>query len=104
MILKPTYMKSSVWLKIFEHSNSLYMRATRVITNYALIDKYHLKFFPREYFEYLCGLYPIELKQHILHEYRRYNNYWNSNKNFLKYFVTFLEFNLEVFSFYEGIT
>ena len=46
--IKPSYTKESPWIKHFRHSNSLYARATRAITNHALIGEYHLKFFPKE--------------------------------------------------------
>ena len=97
------YTKGSIWLKLFSYSNLLCTRVIRVITNYAPISKYQLKFFLKESFNCLCRLYPIELRCHILHEYKRYNNYWNPNKKFLVYFVIFLEFNLDAFSFYQGI-
>ena len=48
--------------------------------------------------------YPIETRQHILHEYRRFNNYWNLRWNTLAYFTLFLEFNSSAFSFGESIT
>ena len=63
-----------------------------------------LDFFPRESFTCPCGEYPIETRNHILHNYKRYNKYWNSNRKLLKNFIAFLEFNPEVFSFNEGIT
>ena len=43
-LIKPSYIKDSFWLKYFGHSNSLYAKATRAITNYALKDKYRLRF------------------------------------------------------------
>jgi len=46
--IKPSYTKESPWIKHFRHSNSLYARATRAITNHAPIGEYHLKFFPKE--------------------------------------------------------
>jgi len=101
---KPTYMKDGAWLKHLRHSNFWCAKVTRAITNHALIGKYCLRFFPRESFKCLCGLYPIKLRCHILHECRRYGNYWNLNRKPLKHFVAFLEFNPEVFFFYEGIT
>jgi len=58
--LEPTYCKGGPWLQAFEHSNLLCARATRVITNHALIGEYRLKFFPKEDFSCPCGLYPIE--------------------------------------------
>ena len=59
-IIKPLYVKDGSWLKTFGHSNSLYMHATRAITNHAPISKYRLRFFPREEFKCPCGLYPIK--------------------------------------------
>ena len=70
-----TYMKGSAWLKHLGHSNSLYVRATRAITNHTLIDKYYLRFFLRKSFKYLCGSYLIKSRCPIIHECRRYNNY-----------------------------
>ena len=60
--LEPTYCKGGPWLQAFGHSNSLYARATRAITNHALIREYRLKFFPKEDFSCPCSLYPIELR------------------------------------------
>jgi len=102
--IKPTYMKSGAWLKTFRHLKSLCARATRAITNHVPIGEYQLKFFSKENFNYLCRNYPIELKYHILHECRRYNNYWNPNRELLNHFVAFLEHNSRVFSFYKNIT
>jgi len=59
-ILKPAYSKDGTWLKHFGHSNTLYARVSRVITNHALIGKYKLRFFPREKFSCPCRQYPIE--------------------------------------------
>jgi len=72
-------MKGGAWLELLGHSNSL---CIRTITNHASIGKYHLRFFSREFFKYLYRSYPIELRCHILHKCRRYNNYWNSNRDF----------------------
>ena len=74
-ILEPTYCKGGTWLQFFGYSNTLCVRATRVITNHALIREYHLRFFPNEEFSCLCGLYSIETWQHILHKCRRFNEY-----------------------------
>ena len=87
--LEPTYCKGSSWLQVFDHSNLLCARATRAITNHASIGEYHLKFFPNKDFSCLCGLYPIETRQHILHEYRRFNKYWNLRRNSIAYFIQF---------------
>ena len=103
LFIKPTYMKGGAWLKLFGHSNSLCARVTRAITNHASIGKYHLRFFPKE-FNCLCKSYSIESRHHILHECRRFNNYWNPNRKFLSYFVVLLEFNPDAFSFHEGTT
>ena len=92
-IIKPIYSKDRLWLKHFSHSNLLCTRAMRAIVNHTPIDKYHLKFFLWEDFTYPCSLYPIETRRHILHEYKRYNNYWNLRRNTLAHFILFLEFN-----------
>ena len=89
---KPTYMKGGSWLKYFGHSNSLCARATRAITNHAPIGEYHLRFFPKESFT-PQGQYPIETRNHIIYKCRRFNNYWNPNRESLKNFIAFLEFN-----------
>jgi len=102
--IKPIYIKGGSWLKQFNYLSFLCIRAIRAITNYTSIKEYCLRFFPRMNFEYLCKLYPIESKQHILYEYRKYNKYWNSNKVSLNHFVAFLEYNPRAFSFYKGIS
>jgi len=66
--IEPFYVKGGSWLKIFGHSNSLCVCATRAITNHAPIGEYRLRFFLREEFKCLCGLYLIESRCHILHE------------------------------------
>ena len=98
-LLEPTYCKGSSWLQVFGHFNLLYARATRAITNHAPIRKYHLKFFLNEDFSCLCGLYPIETRQHIFHECRRFNEYWNPRRDSIAYFIEFLERNPRAFSF-----
>ena len=102
--IKPTYIKDGTWLSLLGYSNILCARAIRAITNYAPIGKYWLRFFPKESSEYLCRLYLIKLRHHILHKYRRFNDYWNLYRKLLKYFVNFLKFNLGAFSFHKGIT
>jgi len=74
-IIEPSYIKGRSWLKVFGHSNSLYACATRAITNHAPTGKYRLIFFPREDFKYLCRLYSIESRHHILYECGRFNSY-----------------------------
>ena len=102
--IQPTYTKNGTWLKTIGFSNSLCVRVTRAITNHASIGKYCLRFFSRQNFSCPYGSYPIELRQHILHECKRYNNYWNLNRESFSHFIAFLEFNPGAFSFYEGIT
>ena len=58
--IEPSAIKGGPWLQYFGHSNLLCTKATRAIINHALIGKYCLRFFPREEFLCLCGLYPIE--------------------------------------------
>ena len=57
---KPTYMKDNAQLKHFEYFSTLYVQASRAITNYAPIGEYWLRFFPRKPFECLCRLYLIK--------------------------------------------
>jgi len=47
-ILELAYSKDSTWFKHFGHSNTLCTRASRMITNHALISKYRLRFFPEK--------------------------------------------------------
>ena len=54
-IIKPTYVKEGLWLKVFDHSNSLCAHATRAITNHTPISKFRLRFFSREEFKCLCN-------------------------------------------------
>ena len=98
--IKPSYSKGGSWLKYFGHSNSL---CTRAIINHTPIGEYCLRFFPQEEFECPCGQYPIETRWHILHECRRFNNYWNLRWDTIAYFTLFLEFNSNTFSFGESI-
>jgi len=79
-------------------------RASRAIVNYEPIGEYQLRFFPKEEFKCPCRLYPIETRQHILHECRRYNNYWNPRRDMIAHFTLFLEFNSSAFSLGESIT
>ena len=74
-IIELSYVKGGAWLKYFSYLNSLCTRASRAITNHTPIGKYRLRFFPREEFKCLCGVYPIESRWHILHECRRFNEY-----------------------------
>jgi len=58
-----------------------------------------LRFFPREDFSCPCGQYPIETRRHILHECKRFNEYWNLRRDSIGHFITFLELNPNVFAF-----
>ena len=98
-ILEPTYCKGSTWLQFFGNSNMLCARATRAITNHAPIGEYCLHFFPKEEFSYLCGLYSIETRWHILHKCRRFNKYWNPQRDSIAHFIQFLERNPRAFVF-----
>ena len=102
--LKPTYSKSGTWLKYFGYSNLLCMRASRAIVNHASIGKYCLRFFPQEEFKCPCSTYPIETRQHILHECKRYNKYWNLRRDTIGHFTLFLVYNSNAFLFGESIT
>ena len=44
--IEPYVSKGSLWLKVFDHSNSLYVIATRAIVNHTSIGKYWLRSFP----------------------------------------------------------
>ena len=101
---EPTYAKDSSWLKYFGHSNSLCVRATRVIVNHAPIGEYRLRFFPWKDFSCPCGSYPLESRHHILHKCRRFNAYWNLRRDSISHFVLFLEFNSSAFLFRDAIS
>ena len=103
-LIEPSYSKEELWLKFFGHPNSLCARASRAIINHTSIEEYHLRFFPQEEFRCLCGQYPIKTRQYILFEYRRFNNYWNPRWDTIAYFMLFLEFNNNTFSFGKSIT
>ena len=101
-IIEPLYIKGGAWLKYFGHLNSLCARASRAITNHAPIGEYRLRFFPREEFRCPCGMYPIKSRCHILHECRRFNEYWNPQRDSINHFVMFLETNPSVFAFLDS--
>ena len=97
-----SYIKGSLWLQAFGHSNLLCTRATRAITNHAPIGEYHLMFFPNEDFKCPCGNYPIESRRHILHDCMRFNGYWNPRRDSLCHFVMFLIANPKAFAFIDN--
>ena len=103
-IIELTYSKEKLWLKFFSHSNSLCTRAVRAIINHAPIREYCLVFLPQEEFAYSCEQYLIKMRQHILYEYKRFNNYWNPRQDTIAHFTLFLKFNSNAFSFRESIT
>jgi len=73
--LEPIYSKGRTWLKYFDHSTSLCVRATRAIVNHTPIGKYWLRFFPLEDFKCLYKTYSIETRHYILFDCERYNEY-----------------------------
>jgi len=97
--IEPSYTKGGPWIENFGFSNSLCARATRAITNHTPIGEYRLRFFPREEFSCPCRVYPIETRHHILYDCTRFNKYWNPRRDTISHFVSFLEFNLNAFSF-----
>ena len=101
-IIEPFYAKGGPWLQLFGHSNSLCVHAFRAITNHAPIGEYRLRFFSREEFKCLCGLYSIESHRHIFHDCRRFNSYWNLKWDSLSHFVMFLEANPNAFAFLDN--
>jgi len=103
-VIKLFYMKGGLWIEQFRFSNSLCAQATWAIANHAPIGEYWLRFFLREEFSCLCGFYPIESRCHILYDCRRFNKYWNPMRDTIHQFISFLEFNLNAFSFGESIT
>ena len=98
-VIEPHFTKGGPWLQTFGHSNSLCARAVRAITNHAPIGEYRLRFFPEMDFSCLCSNYPIETRRHILHEWRRFNGYWNPRRDSLSHFVMFLTANPNAFAF-----
>jgi len=72
-IIELSYIKGSLWLKYFGHSNSLCTRVSRAITNHALTGEYRLRFFPKK--DFSCPCDPIKTRHHILYECKRFNKY-----------------------------
>jgi len=87
--IKLSYIKGSLWIKQFSHSNSLCTRATRALTNHTPIGEYCLRFFLKENFSCLYRIYPIETRCHIFYECWRYNKYWNLSRSTLSYLLAF---------------
>jgi len=85
-LIELSISKNSLWVKYFGHSNYLCARATRAIVNHAPIGEYHLRFFPQKEFKCPCSLYPVKSRHHILHECKRYNNYWNLRRDTIAHF------------------
>ena len=102
-IIESVYSKGSLWLKYFDYSNLLCIRVIRAIVNHAPISEYCLRFFPQKDFSCPYRLYLIETR-HILHKYKRYNNYWNPRQDTIAYFTLFLELNSNIFLKKECIT
>ena len=93
-VIKPSYARGGPWLQTFGHTNLLCARTVRAITNHAPIGEYRLQFFPNMDFVCPCNNYPIKSRRHILHEYQRFNGYWNPRRDMLSHFVMFLTSNL----------
>ena len=102
--IQPSYSKGGAQLKHFSFSNSLCTQVTRLITNHAPIGEYRIRFFPNEPSSCLCGQAPLKTRDHILHNYERYQQLWNPKQDSLKNILTFLDFNPGMFCFQEGIT
>ena len=98
-IIELSYLKGGPWLQAFGHFNLLCAQATRAITNHASIGDYRLRFFPDKDFSCSCNNYPIELRRHILHKCKRFNEYWNPRRDLLNYFIMFLVANPNAFTF-----
>ena len=99
--IEPSYIKGGPWLQAFGYSNLLCTRATRAVTNHALIGEYYLRFFPNEDFSCLCGNFPIESRRHVLYDCKRHNEYWNPRRDSLWHFVLFLIANPKAFAFID---
>jgi len=89
--LELSYIRGGPWLQNFGHSNSLCARASRAITNHVPTGEYRLRFFLNEEFRCPYGQYPIKSRHYMLHECRRFNEYWNLRRNSIAHFVMFLE-------------
>ena len=102
-VIEPSYVKGGSWRQSFGHLNSVCVHMSRTITNHAPIGEYRLRFFPREDFKCPCSVYPIESRRNILHDYSKFNGYWNLRRNSLSHFVMFLKTNPNVFAFLSNI-
>ena len=98
-IIKLSQSKDGPWLQAFGYSNLLCACVTRAITNHTPIGKYRLRFFPDKDFSCPCNNYPLESRRHILHECKRFNQYWNTRRDSLNYFIMFLVANPNAFVF-----
>lgn len=101
--IEHSYTKEGSWLKFFGHSNLLCARATRAIMNHTPIGEYRLKFFSWKDFICLYSNYLIKTHYHILHECKRYSEYWNMRRDTISHFILFLEFNSSAFAFSNAI-
>ena len=97
--IEPSYVKEGPWLQSFGHSNGLYACASRAITNYTLIGKYRLRFFPREEFKCPCGLYPIESWRHICQDCWRWTSFLFSS--FILFILFYFIFIFILFSIFR---
>jgi len=90
-IIEFLYIKEDLWIKYFEYSNSLYIRAIRAIINHAPIREYYFCFFSNKDFSCPYRNYLIESRYHC-------------RRDTIGHLMSFLEFNLNTFSFEESIT
>ena len=74
-----------------------------IITNHISIDKYRLRFFPKESIACLYNNYSIETRRHILFECLRFNKCWNPKRKSLINILMFLKFNPKAFYFLNNI-
>jgi len=64
--IKLLYTKEGPQIKYFGHSNSLYTRAIKAITNHTPIGEYQLRFFLRKEFSCPCRLYLSQMSYSLV--------------------------------------
>jgi len=93
-IILPTYTKGGGWLNTIGISNSLCVRATRLITNHAPIGEYRARFFPNKANSCACNNNQLEARHHKGYNYVGY---------VLSKIVDFLQTN-RAFYFLDSVT
>jgi len=101
-IIFPTYTKGGGWLNTISISNSLCTSATRLITNYASIDKYRIRFFPDKTNSCVCNNNQLEIQYYVLYKCLLYRGY-NYVGYILSRIVDFLQTNPHTFCFLNSI-